>query len=183
MPHRLTPSLLFLLAVGSLHAQVGVEGVLPPSVGSAEIQAAIGSDESKAGLEKAAARLQALLREDGYFLATVIVDKLKDGRQGLRVFPGIFDGKSAKVTGNNLRVSTSFVQAIALPVTGFASLGFALGAAMDWRLVAVLAASTTLGVLLGLAAAPRVAAGALSRLIGAMMAVAAAIIVARLAFA
>jgi len=117
MPHHLTPSLLFLLAAGSLHAQVGVEGTLPPSVGSAEIQAAIGSDESKAGLEKAAARLQALLRDDGYFLATVIVDKLKDGRQGLRVFPGIFDGKSAKVTGNNLRVTTSLVQAIALPVT------------------------------------------------------------------
>ena len=53
MPHHLTPSLLFLLAAGSLHAQVGVEGTLPPSVGSAEIQAAIGSDESKAGLEKA----------------------------------------------------------------------------------------------------------------------------------
>jgi uncharacterized membrane protein YfcA len=81
------------------------------------------------------------------------------------------------------RRAVMLCQAIALPVTGFASLGFAFGAAMDWRLVAVLAASTTLGVLLGLAAAPRVAAGALSRLIGAMMAVAAAIIVARLAFA
>ena len=100
-----------------MRAQVGVEGIMPASVGSAEIQAAVGGDESKAGLEKAAARLQALLREDGYFLATVIVDKLKDGRQGLRVFPGVFDGQSAKVTGSNLRVSNSRVQAIALPVT------------------------------------------------------------------
>lgn len=117
MPHRLAPSLLFLLAACSLNAQVGVEGSMPSSVSSAEIQAAVGSDESKAGLERAAARLQALLREDGYFLATVIVDKLKDGRQGLRVFPGVFDGKSAKVSGTNLRVSPALVQAIALPVT------------------------------------------------------------------
>lgn len=116
MPHRLAPS-LFLLAAVSLNAQVGVEGALPASVGPQEIQAAIGNDESKAGLEKAAFRLQALLREEGYFLATVIVDKLKDGRQGLRVFPGVLDGKSAKVSGTGLRVSSSLVQAIALPVT------------------------------------------------------------------
>ncbi|MFZ9636116.1 MAG: hypothetical protein ACO3EK_20080 [Alphaproteobacteria bacterium] len=47
--------------------------------------------------------------------------------------------------------------------------------------VGLVAASTTLGVVLGMRAAPRVATHALSRLIGAMMAVAAAIIAARLA--
>jgi uncharacterized membrane protein YfcA len=78
------------------------------------------------------------------------------------------------------RRAVMLCQAVALPVTGFASLGFAFGAALDWALVAVLAGSTTLGAVLGLAAAPRVSVAALSRLIGAMMAVAAAVIAARL---
>lgn len=117
MSPRCTPSVMFLLAACALNAQVGVEGVLPSSVSSTQVQSAIGNDESNAGLEKSAVRLQSLLREEGYFLATVIVDKLKDGRQGLRVFPGIFDGKSAKVSGTGLRISASMVQAIALPVT------------------------------------------------------------------
>lgn len=90
---------------------------MPSSVGAAEIQNTIGVDESKAGLQKSAERLQALLRSEGYFLATVIVDRLKDGRQGLRVFPGVFDGHAAKVTGSGLRVSPALVQSIALPVT------------------------------------------------------------------
>ena len=80
------------------------------------------------------------------------------------------------------RRAVMLCQGIALPVTGFASLGFAFGASPDWRLVGLLAASTTLGVVLGMRAAPRVATGALSRLIGAMMGLAAAIIAARLAF-
>ena len=78
------------------------------------------------------------------------------------------------------RRAVMLCQAVALPVTGFASLGFAFGASPDWTLVAVLAGSTTLGAMLGLAAAPRVSVAALSRLIGGMMAVAAAIIAARL---
>lgn len=90
---------------------------MPASIDPAAAQLAIGSDETKDGLQKAAARLQSLLREEGYLLATVIVDKLQDGRQGLRVFPGVFDGQPAKVTGSNLRVSTSLVQTIASPVT------------------------------------------------------------------
>jgi len=118
MNPKFTPSsLLFLLAASSLYAQVGTEGVLPASVNAADVAQLVGNDESKAGLEKAAARLQARLKEDGYFLATVIVDKLKDGRTGLRVFPGVFDGQAAKVSGKGLRVSPSLVQSIALPVT------------------------------------------------------------------
>jgi hemolysin activation/secretion protein len=90
---------------------------MPASLSAAEAAQIVGDDETKAGLEKAAARLQARLREDGYFLATVIVDKLKDGRTGLRVFPGVFDGQAAKVSGKALRVSPTLVQAIAIPVT------------------------------------------------------------------
>jgi uncharacterized membrane protein YfcA len=82
--------------------------------------------------------------------------------------------------GVDPRRAVMLCQGIALPVTGFASLGFAFGAGPDWRLVGLLAASTTLGVVLGMRAAPRVATHALSRLIGAMMAVAAAVIAARL---
>lgn len=117
MNPRLAPSLLFLFSACALRAQIGVEGALPSSVSPAAAQAAIGSDESKAGLDKAAANLQALLRNEGYFLATVIVDKLPDGRQGLRIFPGVFDGQPAKVTGTGLRVSPSLVQSLAQPVT------------------------------------------------------------------
>ncbi|MEY4132513.1 MAG: hypothetical protein RL592_571, partial [Verrucomicrobiota bacterium] len=75
MNPKFTPSsFLFLLAASSLCAQVGTEGVLPASVNAADVAQLVGNDESKAGLEKAAARLQARLKEDGYFLATVIVD-------------------------------------------------------------------------------------------------------------
>lgn len=81
------------------------------------------------------------------------------------------------------RRAVMLCQAIALPITGFASLGFAFAGEVDWRLAAMLAVPTTLGVVLGIAVAPRVATGALARLVGAMMAVAAAIILARLAFA
>ncbi len=80
------------------------------------------------------------------------------------------------------RRAVMLCQGVALPVTGFASLGFAFGASPDWRLVGMLAASTTAGVVLGMVLAPRVATRALSRLVGAMMGVAAAIIAARLAF-
>ncbi len=118
MNPKFTPSsLLFLLAASSLCAQVGTEGVLPASVNAADVAQLVGNDESKAGLEKAAARLQARLKDDGYFLATVIVDKLKDGRMGLRIFPGVFDGQAAKVSGKGLRVSPALVQSIAFPVT------------------------------------------------------------------
>lgn len=118
MNPKLAPvSAFFLLAASALCAQVGVEGVIPASVTAQEVSQIVGNDQTKPGLEQAAARLQARLREDGYFLATVIVDKLKDGRVGLRVFPGVFDGKAANVTGKNLRVSRSLVQSIALPVT------------------------------------------------------------------
>lgn len=116
-PKHYPCSALFLMAASVLCAQVPTEGVLPASIGSQEVAQIVGNDESKAGLDKAAARLQARLKEEGYFLATVIVDKLKDGRTGLRVFPGVFDGQPAQVTGKNLRVSPSLVQAIASPVT------------------------------------------------------------------
>lgn len=116
-PPRLVPPLALLLAAVTLHSRVGMEGALPANLSSSDIQEAVGDDESKGGLQKAAARLQSLLRDEGYFLATVIVDKLQDGRQGLRVFPGVFDGKPAKISGTGLRVSSSLVQAIALPVT------------------------------------------------------------------
>lgn len=85
--------------------------------------------------------------------------------------------------GVDPRRAVMLCQAIALPVTVFASLGHAVAADVDWRLVTPLAASTTLGVVLGMAAAPRVAIRALSRMIGAMMGIAAAVLVARLAFA
>ena len=118
MNPKIAPSsVLFLLAASSLCAQVGVEGNIPSTVPAQEVAQIVGNDESKSGLEKAAARLQARLKDDGYFLATVIVDKLKDGRTGLRVFPGVFDGQAAKVSGKGIRISTALVQSIALPVT------------------------------------------------------------------
>lgn len=117
MKPRIASSLLFLFSACALSARVGLEGVLPANIDPAAAQLAIGSDETKDGLQKGAARLQSLLREEGYLLATVIVDKLQDGRQGLRIFPGVFDGQPAKVTGANLRVSTSLIQTIASPVT------------------------------------------------------------------
>jgi hypothetical protein len=78
------------------------------------------------------------------------------------------------------RRAVPLCQAIALPIAVFASFGYAVGADLDWRLVGWLAASTTLGVVAGARAATRVAASALARLIGAMMAVSAALIVLRL---
>ncbi len=118
MHPALAPScLLFLLAAAHLGAQVATEGRIPDSIGASEVAQLVGNDETKQGLEQAAARLQARLREDGYFLATVIVDKLKDGRMGLRVFPGVFDGQAAKVSGKGLRVSPALLQSMALPVT------------------------------------------------------------------
>jgi uncharacterized membrane protein YfcA len=71
-------------------------------------------------------------------------------------------------------------QAIALPIAIFASVGYAVGFDPDWRLVGVLSGSTATGVALGVLAASRIAAGALARLIGAMMAISAALIAGRL---
>ncbi len=82
--------------------------------------------------------------------------------------------------GAGPRRAVPLCQSIALPIAAFASFGYAVGAHLDWRLVGWLAASTTLGVVLGARAAARVAASALVRLIGAMMAVAAASIFFRL---
>jgi hypothetical protein len=71
-------------------------------------------------------------------------------------------------------------KAITLPITIFASLGYTYGLDLDWRLVCVLSLSATLGVVLGTAIAPRIRVPALARIIGAMMAVTAALLAARL---
>ena len=63
MNPRCAPPVMFLLAACALNAQVGIEGVLPSSVSSTQVQSALGNDDSNAGLEKAAVRLQALSRE------------------------------------------------------------------------------------------------------------------------
>lgn len=81
--------------------------------------------------------------------------------------------------GVDPRRAVPLCQAIALPIAVFASFGYAVGTDLDWRLVGWLAAATTVGVVLGARAASRIAAPALVRLIGAMMAVAAAFIVFR----
>ena len=118
MNPKIAPSsVFFLLAASSLFARVPVEGMIPSEVTAQEVAQIVGNDESAPGMEKAAARLQARLKDEGYFLATVFVDRLKDGRTGLRVFPGVFDGQAAKVSGKDLRVSTALIQSIALPVT------------------------------------------------------------------
>jgi uncharacterized membrane protein YfcA len=78
------------------------------------------------------------------------------------------------------RRAVMLCQAITLPITIFASLGYAYGLDLDWRLVAVLSLSATIGVVLGMAVAPRIRVPALARIIGAMMAATTALLVARL---
>lgn len=84
--------------------------------------------------------------------------------------------------GVGARRAVMLCQTITLPITIFASLGYALGLPLDWRLVILLAGATTLGVLLGARAAPHVPVPALARLIGVLMAVVAAILAARQVF-
>ncbi len=78
------------------------------------------------------------------------------------------------------RRAVMLCQAITLPITIFASLGYAYGLDLDWRLVAVLSLSATIGVVLGMAVAPRIRVPALARIIGVMMAATTALLVARL---
>lgn len=77
------------------------------------------------------------------------------------------------------RRAVMLCQAITLPIVIFSSLGYAYSQDLDWRLVILLASSSALGVVLGMRAAPRVRIPVLARMIGAMMALTAAIIVAR----
>jgi uncharacterized membrane protein YfcA len=70
-------------------------------------------------------------------------------------------------------------QAITFPVVVFASFGYAYGGDLDWRLVFFLGLSASVGVALGTRMASRVRLPVLARLIGAMMAVTAVVIVAR----
>jgi hypothetical protein len=56
-------------------------------------------------------------------------------------------------------------QTITLPITIFASLGYTYGLDLDWRLVGGLSLSATLGVVLGIAIAPRIRVPALARIV------------------
>ena len=78
------------------------------------------------------------------------------------------------------RRAVMLCQSITLPIVVFASLGYAWSMAIDWRLALLLTLSSTAGVVAGLAVAPRVKVAALARLIGVMMAISAALIVAKL---
>ena len=78
------------------------------------------------------------------------------------------------------RQAVMLCQAITLPTVVFASLGYAYSLDLDWRLVGLLGASMTLGVVSGMRAALHVQLPVLARMIGAMMAGTAAIIAARL---
>ncbi len=78
------------------------------------------------------------------------------------------------------RRAVALCQSITFPIVLFSSFGYAWSATINWRLAVLLAVSAVVGIVAGLAAAPRVQVAALARLIGVMMAVSALLIVARL---
>ncbi|MFO0292704.1 MAG: sulfite exporter TauE/SafE family protein [Rhodospirillales bacterium] len=82
--------------------------------------------------------------------------------------------------GVDPRRAVPLCQMITPPIAIFASLGYAVAIAPDWRLVGLLALSSTAGLALGTRLVKRVATGALVRIIGGMMAVSALLIVFRL---
>jgi len=71
-------------------------------------------------------------------------------------------------------------QSITLPIVIFASAGYAWSLRLDWRLIGLLAFASTIGILVGLAVAKRMPVAHVARVIGALMAVTAVIVGARL---
>jgi uncharacterized membrane protein YfcA len=82
--------------------------------------------------------------------------------------------------GVGARRAVMLCQSITLPITIFASLGYAWSLRLDWRLIALLASSSVVGILLGIVVAPRVKVVALARLIGVLMAATSLLIAGRL---
>ncbi|MBM3479153.1 MAG: hypothetical protein FJX69_08040 [Alphaproteobacteria bacterium] len=82
--------------------------------------------------------------------------------------------------GVDPRRAVPLCQMITPPIAILASLGYAVAIDPDWRLVGLLALSSTAGLALSTLLVPRVATGAFVRIIGGMMAVSALLIVFRL---
>jgi len=78
------------------------------------------------------------------------------------------------------RRAVMLCQSITLPIVIFASAGYAWSLRLDWRLIGLLAFASTIGILVGLAVAKRMPVAHVARVIGALMAVTAVIVGARL---
>ncbi len=78
------------------------------------------------------------------------------------------------------RRAVMLCQSITLPITIFASAGYVWSLRLDWRLIGLLSLASTIGVVVGLAIARRMPVAQVARVIGALMAVTAVIVGARL---
>ncbi len=82
--------------------------------------------------------------------------------------------------GVELRRAVMLCQSITFPITVFASVGYVWSLRLDWRLMGLLAFASTIGIVVGLAVAKRMPVAQVARVIGALMAVTAVIVGARL---
>jgi uncharacterized membrane protein YfcA len=78
--------------------------------------------------------------------------------------------------------AVTLCQAAVIPISIFASLGYARSGVVDWRLAALLAASYTVGIVIGVRAAHRMPARHLRRIIGVVMTAAGIVIAIRMIF-
>lgn len=127
--------------------------------------------------------------------AKVVAPAATDPSQGALAASGLGVGLVSALTGTGgpvtlmpllslarvePRRAVMLCQSITLPITVFASAGYVSALRLDWTLIALLAGSSTAGIVAGMAVAPRIRVMLLARVIGVMMAATAAILGIRL---